>query len=578
MKKLVVVFILLTFAIGVTAASPVDSGIFSMASYFPADTAVFFAIRTDEAYIDDLDAIIENALANAPLPEATPVTTLRETLEMGLSEENLSLEEIYAWLGDSLAVGLTELETEGEEAVGYVVLQITDRAAAVDFLTGLPDFDAEVTEDAGFTSFTLEDGSRLLIGDEIALVVPETYEGTPTLTREATLGSSETYQSAVAALPAEGYNFGLYVGTNEVLDDEARGELEAVGLDPDTLGAVALGGTILDKFTLALDVAQLPGTNSQPAEVSRIDPAFQSYIPSDSSAFIHATDFTGLYTTITAFLVEAARRNDEPSPAAQLESGLQTVGIDLEEDILSWTTGDYAIFARVSALDAFQSVIAAAPQGAPLPDDLTSYFDFGMVIEAADPAKAQTFTTKITTLLTAFLSSSEEVEVVEDEIAGTQVTAINVTAPVSPSETVELQFVIGVNEEVFFIGTRSAAEVVFTGAGGFSDSESYQQASQYILPDATSIWYTNSEGLFTLSVVPILTLMGPSIGNVFDNIVDELEQPEAKAMTVQNEDDTAATLELLEYLMELLGGSSISATVTDEGVTVTRFVISFNAQ
>ncbi|HEX2619314.1 MAG TPA: hypothetical protein VHL11_04180, partial [Phototrophicaceae bacterium] len=81
-----------------------------------------------------------------------------------------------------------------------------------------------------------------------------------------------------------------------------------------------------------------------------------------------------------------------------------------------------------------------------------------------------------------------------------------------------------------------------------------------------------------------LALMGPAIGGVFDNIVDEVEKPESynpmngQPVLIQNEDPTQQILALLDYAIRIVGSSSISTTVTPEGGTNLRVVLTFNPQ
>jgi hypothetical protein len=580
MKKVFLIVVLLISLFSTSIAAPPDEGIFSTANYFPADTMFFFAIRTDEAYIDEIDAIINNAVSGAPFLQDMPITTLRGALEEGLEQADFDLDDVYTWLGDYFALGVTNITTNDSDLNGYAVLQITDREAAEAFIieegAGIG---FEQSEEGGFTSFTDRTGARILVGDDVMLLLSSEVARNPLVTREARLDSTAPYQTAIETLPADQYNFALYISSLAELGESSGSDLEAAGIDPDTIGAFALGGTILDKYSLTLDLVQLPGEENEITEVERIDPAFQSYIPSDSSAFIHGTDYTSQYNASIEILEQTAETSGTPNPTEQIEEALGSIGIDLQEDILSWTTGDYALFARTDLLGGIE---AAMESDLPtVPENLSDFFDFGIVLEATDAERAETFTTKITTLLTAASSEAEEVEVTEEEIAGSEVTIFTITAPINMNDNVELQFVIGSNDEVFFAGTRNAAEVVFAGEGGLDENEGFQQANAYILEDPTTLWYADAEGLTTVTVIPFLTLVGPAIGNIFDNIVDDLSAPQAlypQPMTVQNEDETQQVIEGLEYLNRLIGSSSISATVNEDGATITRFVFSFNAQ
>src|SRR5688572_10412527 len=104
--------LLLALSITSVSAMPTDD-LVSLARYFPDDTAVFFSVRTDDAFIDELDNLM--ALVGGNLPEGSmPPMTLRESLD-DLIQQQYGLNEsfdttIRSWLGDTTAFGAVNFD------------------------------------------------------------------------------------------------------------------------------------------------------------------------------------------------------------------------------------------------------------------------------------------------------------------------------------------------------------------------------------------------------------------------------------------------------------------------------------
>jgi hypothetical protein len=558
-------------------------GVAAMARYFPANTVVFTAVRTDEAFLDQLDSLLQPAFQMAEAT-GTSATSLREALNMGLANANTDLDTLMAWLGDYAATGATPqgLQSTGSTpAQGfYIAVEVADRAGAEAFLeSALPSGYASTQED-DFTLFTNDASGapNVAVSDDLLLVYPA-GEALPTLTREARLDSSSDFQTAIGALPAGNYSLLIY--------SDASAMAQGVPLDPggnltfDT-APLAVGFTILDGRTFTIDSAQLPLEGAAVSAPTAIDPDFARFIPGNSSVVIHATDLTTLYDTTIDF---ADRMNSgsagSPAPSAQVTQVFAMMGIDLQADLLDWTTGDYALFFRTNILDVISSAVTS---GTPDLQGLESRIDLGLVIEATDPDKARAFAVRLDTLIGQMVTGQQGVSVSSETIGGVEVTVLSLSAPVDPRTTITIDLLLGVTDDVFFFATRPAAETIISGDGMLTGNRSFAEAQGYLLPNPTTVVYADGEGLLLgtgLGAIVPLALMGPSIGNVFDDIVTELQAEGGvratptplPTATPTPTVDPAMIMAQLEASINSISSSSFSAAVTEEGITLLRFVV-----
>ncbi|MBC8097837.1 MAG: hypothetical protein H7Y11_00205, partial [Armatimonadetes bacterium] len=466
-------------------AAPADSGVLAMAQYFPAETAVFAAIRTDEEYINELERFYQQ-FAVAPLPDL-PTMTPREIFNLGLGQLGITLDDLYLWLGDYAAFGLLPNNDSLQQPTGYVVVQITDRAAVESFIEAQieqNDDSMERDTDGDFTRYSVPGNQYrpiLLVGDDVVLLVDAESYPVSLPVAESLLDTAD-YQAAVAALPADSYNLAAYINSPVILanaetmpNPQDLAMLEELGFSLEDLQPVLVGGTILDKYSLTIDVVQLPGAGAATAEVARVDPAFNAVIPVDASAVIHSTDLSAQLQQVLTIIGAVAQ---DENVQTQITAALEVVGVD--ETFYEWTTGDYALFMRVDTRTLAQFVVDNLEQSSPEGVDfsvVTESLDLGFVIDASlNPEAAADFADELTAILTAALGSVPEVTISDATVADVAVTLITI-APQDDSIALQVEFVIGANDEVLFIGTRAAAETVLSGAGGLADAEAYQAAS-----------------------------------------------------------------------------------------------------
>lgn len=559
----------------------IAAGVEDMARYFPAETAFFASLRLDEAYIDEIDSLFE--LITEPLaPFGVPKLTLRQALTM---RTLVDANEVLDWLGDYGAVGV-QVFTGAPTLThsGYAVIEVTDAAALTGFIRER--FGAMMQETSTETStiFTVQ-GYLIEITDNMLIISIDLNQpvssGVALLPQADTLLENADFAAALDNLPEDQYNMLFYGDFGDMMSTFNDPLL------PKNAAPFAIGLTILDNNTFVADSAQLPLERISPLP-SIIKPDFLRYIPANTSAVIHATNLTALYNSSTqAFrerqIAEAEQYGFDagPSPDEQVSAAFQMIGIDLQADILSWMVGDYALFARADIMPIARGVIQNRL-------DVEGNYDLGFIAEAVNPELAQSLVSKIETEL--LQNAPPQVTVGEEEINGVTVITVSETYPVSAGQTFTLDLVLGANDEIFFFTTRSAAENILSGGASLLDSPDYQDVQKYLLPNPTTVLFTDNEGLLIsvpLNPVVILTLLGPSIGNIFDNIVANLNttgtppptptpSPTPTPTPTLDAGQIEATLQPLQYGLDKIRHASISSTYTEDGVLITRYTLTLN--
>ncbi|NDJ59921.1 MAG: DUF3352 domain-containing protein [Chloroflexi bacterium] len=579
-KRFVLLSVLLLLSVlpmaGVGAIDDLLTGPQTMAQYFPAETVLFGAIRTDEAYLDQLDGLGERLIDGVDTG-SVPLLTPREQLDLLLAPENLSTGQLLDLFGDYAALGYVGYDDFDGPQEALLVAEIADRAGVEALLMRLND-DFIVGSEGGYTTFLSED-DQLLIGlsDTLFIAVDDSM-GLPQFPLETPLHKSDKFVAAISELPAPSYNILAYADM-EVLTGDLVRDAAVSGITFETPGPLAAGFTILDENTLAIDTVQRLATPASSVTVNSIDPVFPRFIPADATVVTHATDLSGLYERLMATLTDVTAASGEPAPQVQVELALAALGLDLEADLLNWTTGDYAIFGRLDVVPVLEGLLGNQ-------FDINNRFDVGMVIEATDAIAAQNFANTVAELMTQFTAGLEGVTITADEIAGVGVTVLETTASLDPSSFVDFDIVVGANDVIFFLATRPAAETILTGDGVLLNAPDYIAAQPYVLPNATSVWYTDGEGFLIgngAPVIVVLALLGPAIGNIFENIIEELETaPQAAAplapqtIAYQTQDEVALLIEQLAAFGALVRNSTASATVTADGTTLIRLTVTYN--
>lgn len=587
MKKLVMVIIALMLAFSVISAlDDPTSGAPSLAQYYPEGTVVYAAIRTDEGYFNQLDELWQ-AISEPAAEFGVPAFTLRQASALITPG---GADAVLSWLGDAASFGVTGLEPDGsvaDESI-FFVFEIEDKAAARDFL--LQTGELEVIADGDVVVLQDSFGDAVIeISDEV-MVLAAAESDTSTIGAEPSLLESAAYRETLAEMPEDSYNILFYTDMNALAPFVATDMEVGFDLGIDNLGALAVGATIRDGVTFMVDVAQTyTDPNAVPGNVPRIDPAFAQLIPADVSLVTHATDLTALYTSVTDLARTAAESTGEPDPSEQIEAVFGLIGIDLQADVLSWTTGDYALFARSDIMPIAERALYGELA-------VSENVDWGMAFAATDPAAAQNLATELFTLIDQVAGEpTDEFSISTETIGGVEARVISINAPVDTplmpgiavSDTISFDFVLAANDEVFVFASRRFAANLLNGGARLADNVTYQEASRYFLPEPTSIWYTDGEGfLLGNGILPVgvLVVLGPAIGEVFENIIASLDSerptptpsPTPTPTPLPSAEEITEQLRPLELAIAQWRSSSVTATINENNTALIRFAMTLN--
>jgi len=538
-------------------------GLGMLAALFPAETPLYVALSTVDADLDTLDAVL-HALARV-MPDQIPADMTVQLLLDMVSQQALGRtfdHTVGPWLGDSAALAILDLEpatASQDEPPLAIALSVTDRAALDAFLAELVrvQMNGEATmERAGAYmryTFSGQDGLVLLAGDDILLLANPAGEAIMTGEMAGSLADRPGFHEALALLPAASYNLAAFFDAQQIgrlaLEEGAVEGISPAILDlllPAAYPATALGVAVLEGRGLVIDIAR-PLAADLPPEVAAtayrqmppIDPAFAVHVPADTLFMLHGTDIS----TVAEMVAETFRAqlsqilalggsmidSTGASPAspdemlAEVQAAFtEATGLDLEQDVLGWMTGDYALFLQLDA---------AALTGA----TGMSGLEFGIAVEAVDPGAAAA--TRDGLLRAIRNQAAENVTLSQVQIGQTKLTVATSSEGEAglPSEAL-----LGLDGNVLAFGTRRAMEAVFAPAGGgLAAAPRFQAAQAFLLDGASALWYFN------------LGAMGP-------------------AMLAQA---SAAERENMTLVLDLVNSITLSSLATAEGANIARLAI-----
>jgi len=589
MKRLTTLFLIgLIFILSsaIAQASPTNVSLANafFADQMPIGADLYMAIRTDDAYLDELDGILgkivtqlSETIPNINIPEEG--FGVHQLINQVLASSRLDIDfetDIRPWLGSSMAFGLYW----GEDVVQdfFIAIDHSNRELVEAFIINTSRRQTEVTVEDNFSIYAMGDGMTLIgINDDAIYIAmrPELLpiDGAPS----DTLSNDPNFQKAVGALPSANYNI-LVAGDTSILAQmmdnnriSTRQSIEALLPDAYT----ALGATIVNGVSPTIDFAQV----GLPPEIMNlintpVDPSFTQYIPANATGVIHGTNLLAPYNALID-LISAQTGQDM---RAQLDQAYTLFGIDVVDLLLS---GDFAMYVTYKS-EGLESLINRQleiinTEGSTAPVDITSLLDFGYIFEIPDSRQAQSFIDQVYNLYN-MMGANAGVTVSQEEIAGNM--ALVIRAESVGMESLEL--IMGTNSSVMVIGTRESATAILTGNGRFDSNPFYQNSLRYTLPSMTHYWFIDRNSLSGL--LTILSLLGPNISNVFDNIITNLgtstPTPEelARQEELRRERARLILLSIMDLQTQLQAFSQIfdNATISlssKEGILFLRAVV-----
>jgi hypothetical protein len=510
------------------ATSPLD-----MAQYVPADVLTFGAARIDEAYFEALDTVY-----GLISPVVSPVTggapsSLMEALDMSLQASELTTAELLAAFGDYASLSVLSSDAMTGETDARFMAAVEDRAAVEAILEKL-DLSEDGT-DGDYTLYSIPTDSTAVVAlsDSWLILYPTTYASVPEVAVADSLSADATFQQAMTALPAESYNVVGYLQSEGI----PPGQFGTDAVNVQQVAGVGFGLTILPTNILTFDYVQVPGPGQEIQVGQAVDPAFLRFLPPSTSMFIQANDLSSFYTSLMEQLGDVAQRNRTADPAQQVNAAFSSIGINLKADILSWTRGNYAVFAGFD-----DNVLADLVNG-----QVATLWDgsvLGIVVETSDPALSAALARKLGTVLRD-ADDNNEVILAEETLNGTEVVVTTITSIDGQS----IDLLMGSTDEVFFVGSRSAVMGILAQDGSVSGNADYQAMQALLLPNPTSIWYMDREG----AVLSATTIFGATLSAfLFAGGAD------------------ASALAGIQEQMSVFGPMTISSAMQEDGVIVVR--------
>lgn len=530
MKRLIAMMmigLLLMFSFAVAQAKPAQVSLANafFADQMPAGAGLYMAVRTDDAYIDELDGIL-NKLANgisSNFPNTTVPTEgfgMRYLINqaLGASRSNLEFEtDIRPWLGSSAALGVYWGETFPENF--YVAIDHNNRELVEAFIENSTELNLEVTVEGAFTIYAPPNAMSFVGLNDDAIYITSKRELIPfTGVPSDVLSNDPNFQKSVGALPSDNYNI-LVVGDTaklvQLMDSNRNTGNMIRTMFPDAY--TAIGATIVDGISPTIDIAQ----TGLPEDVvgllnTPIDPAFTQYIPTNATGVIHGTNLIAPYNA----LIDLVSAQTGQNLRGQLEQAYTIFGMDVIELLLS---GDFAMYFtyRPDVLDTLLATQLEALQTdafATTSLNIEDVLDFGYIFEISDPAKAQTLVDQIY-MLFGMVGAGAGMTVAQEEIAGRN--AIVITVENLGGDLQPLSLVIGANDSVLVMGTRQSATDILTGNTNFNSNSFYQTSLRYTLPSMTHYWFLDRNSI--LASGGILGLLTPQIGMVFSSVTMNLD-------------------------------------------------------
>jgi|GEM_PF-2796529 hypothetical protein len=527
-----VLFALLLGVFSPLASAQEDSALVRAARYYGADYQFYMAVRTDDGYLSDLNSVINRILGNLPADVAGMLPAeldIRQLIDSQvLASAPVKYADIRAFLGDTLSVGIRDIaatqDGNPQDAGFQVVVELSDAAAFQAFLEqqargALP----TPSQQGEFTVYEVDRATVLAVGPAEVII---TTDPAGLVSRIARLNSSEGFNSAVNALPADNYNIVMYVNYAALFT--SMPEFNAV-FPADMLELLprnaAVGFTILDASTLTIDISA--DTAAGVDYLKPVNPDFAAFIPGDTDLVVHSSNLNGyfeyLLTTLGATYSQLGVDLDVEAEVEKVFDQIRSASqIDVREDVLSWMNADYALYGSADLL-AFLELMETIASDGRVPMDAGLPLEFGLVIATDNPTRTAETVTKLGTLLSAVTARQENVRVAEVSERGFNGYEITLTIPVAgPSRFINYDILIGSDSAVFFLGSATAAERVLAG-DNLTATSNYANAGRYILPDAVSVGYTDDEGVdIIVGGLASLVVLGPTINNVFESITDEL--------------------------------------------------------
>lgn len=586
MQRVRFIWFIVLLSLGVMPLVASEAGTQGMARYMPEDVDIFIALRTDEAYLLTLEDAVNSAIVKLP-PEAglLPLDFI-QLINADMERNDTSYEAIRIWLGDYVGIGMRGIFSEaaiqggqpGEAFEIVVAIDINDARAFEDFLMSAPNAENLVAHGISADGFTiyrddLED-VEFAIGADVVYMTTIDSRPDPGAPR---LNDVPDYVANLNALPEDAYNIFFYMTTTALQDIVAMEDDEALDFLLDNFPAsFSVGLTILEGRAFTIDFAQpVPGGLM---DLGAINLDYATRIPQATQFLIWGHDLAGTFNVFLDQLSDiSALEGSRQDLRMPLRAGLALAGIDLDEDMLAWMTGDYIVLGGIDLNAILDAIIADSPEllQANLPAS------FGLLFEATDEARARGLADKLgaflmRTLDTALPPDAPEIRITQDAPG---VWSLRIAVPLDfSSPPLVIDVGMGVDNGMFYLATRDVVDVIGGAGVSLAEDARYEYARRFFLPNTIALLYTDDDGI--ISSFGGLALLGfgffvGDIFNLFGNLqISDMRMPIAQRDSMeQGADDVRMVRMLLDVARSIVHSTSITSTVTDEGYAVGRAVL-----
>jgi len=472
-----------------------------IATYIPADVDFFAVMRSDEAFISQLDHLFTSVSSQLPVNtiSALSMTDLINqlvaqavTLPIPLDVVSVAQQALGDWMGVGID-GIREVITDPNAPVNlYLTFEIGDFSTAqmlFNLMIGVLNLESRDAQ-ADFVIYALDD-LQIALSQTLLHI---TYRGNLPINLTNPLNTTPLFIDGLRQLPENNYDVWAYFNTPAlslpfIQDAIALRVLGAFGVSDATTGAGMVGLQFGDS-TLTLDVIQRRDAPQAQTDAP-IDPSFWEFIPPQATFFLHTTDLTNLVESASSVLASISASD---TPELIMRDFVQFTRVllqaDLQADILSWTTGDYVLWG-----DFDPYALTDTPSNAPL--------YFGIVIKTTSPENSANLVKLLGDAAQLYFDTDPNFDIHQTQMGSADVIFISLPS----DELLPDEIAIGANEDIFFIATPSATQDLLTRHDGYLWA--IPQLMPTFLPSPKVALYLNGDAvgevglIFALLIQPV---------------------------------------------------------------------------
>lgn len=591
--------LLVLLAAPISAAVP-KADLTELAQYFPAETAVAVSVRTDLAFIDELDALV--ATVNDALPADAQFDQTAGDLIDGIIADQYGAgyaETFGDWLGDTAMIGILSLDVlldinqgNNQDVPALSAFEITNRAGAVAFIKqvnedealALMEIDVEAELGPGIDYTVWMSDSVIVAINDTVMLIGYSMDDLNLDGDFVALADDARFTQVIDLLPAADYNAIIYTNLQDtfsrsldlatglgrafgVLDEAAVETIEELSALGEDLPATGTGLTVLDGRTLAIDSVQTefdlsrlePLFGELDVDRTPVDLAFAQHVPAGAQLVIMDADVaagveTGLdviFKIMELALPIAAAQEPDLEPfvpvirrfdAAVLREYFNLnfevfTGLDFDADFLPLLAGQSATYLRGYAYEPTLFMI----------DGVT-------VFEAVDPAVVANSVDLIETTLGEYdVAFSRDGDVIT--VPGVLRRALR-EAIDDPTvlEDAAFDWQLGFNDDVLAVGSRNGVALALTPDATLADDAAFVDAQQYFIDDTQLLLYVGFDA--TADFLGTLADGGAAL-DIPPGGADDLR-------------------EVQSVIGSLLSSASITGVRNDDGSSVSRAAITLS--